>query len=399
MNVRQSILGEIATRSGQAIASVDVGALVRRLTLFDKVIVKSFRLREIPFLVRAFGKNGFATLLKSGLLRFNCNFNAVIVDLSRDGVRHLPLNHFSFAMAHATDPDGALRSELRCLQSITGLKNQERASLEEAIWSSLVWEPPTYRQNLLDQIDSDLRTNTPALKAALLDRLRIEFSSSNFDLAQMTIQVEETSTRVFHVKNTLPGTLALAPERNHLLLQAAVTAVANLNQRLADMQAHSAITGFMDNDAPLLFGKLAGILAPLNPKIAEHQFERVIELADVPDFKSGQRVDVESLLNVRGSTECREFRGWLSTLENVTDVEIKDAVASIRSKISSLAGSTSGKLVRLAATTGIGLIPIVGPVTGAVAGAIDAFLVDRVLPRSGAVAFLTGAYPSLFVSA
>jgi len=399
MNVQQSILGEIATPSGRTVSSVDVGALVRRLILFDKVIVKSIRLQEVPFLVRAFGKNGLSTLLRSGLLHFSCNLNFVIVDLSRNGVRDLPLHHFSFATAHATNPDKDLRSELRCLQSVTGLKNRERELLEEEIWNSLLWEPASYRQSLLDQMDFDFRANTPALKAALLEKLQAELGESNVQATQVQLEVEETSARVFHLKNKLSDSFGFTREKTHILLQDAASAVARLNQRLADMQAHSAITGFQDKDAPLLFGKLAGIIAPLNPKIAEHQFERIIELAGVPDFKPSQRVDVEALLKVRDSAECREFREWLCTVQNASDAEIKDMVASVKSKAAILASSTGGKLVRLAATTGVGLIPVIGPITGVVAGAIDSFLVDRVLPRSGVVAFLTETYPSLFVSA
>jgi hypothetical protein len=165
------------------------------------------------------------------------------------------------------------------------------------------------------------------------------------------------------------------------------------------MQAYSAITGFLDSESALLFGKLAGIIAPLNPKLPKEQFERVIDLSNVRDFRSGQRVDLDLLMKVRDSAECREFREWLYTLEDVSDAVIKHMVASIKSKMTSLASSPSGRLVRIAATTGLGVIPLVGPITGAVAGAIDTFLVDRVLPRSGIVAFLTEQYPSLFVSA
>lgn len=109
-------------------------------------------------------------------------------------------------------------------------------------------------------------------------------------------------------------------------------------------------------------------------------------------------MDVQKLLKTRDSAECRAFREWLSTVEDVTDAEIKEMVSSLRSKMASIAASPGGKLVRLAATTGIGLIPVIGPITGAAAGAIDSFLVDKVLPRSGIVAFLTETYPSLFVS-
>jgi hypothetical protein len=399
MSFRQSIFGEIATPVGRQPPVVDIGLLIRRLILFDKVIIKSFRLREIPALVRTFGKSGFTRLLDSGLLRFSCEFTSLIVDLGRDGVRHVPLYHFSFGIVDAANRDQDLKSELRSLQSITGLKNSERASMEEAIWRSMVRPSASYGQDLLDQIDNDLRANSPVFKTAVHHRLREELGTPSLPLSEIQLQVEETSKRVFHVKNTLAHSFGISPEKAQLVLQKGVSAMANLNQRLANMQAYSAISGFLDSESPLLFGKLAGIMTPLNPKLAEEQFDRVIELADVADFQSGQKVDVGLLLKVRESAECREFREWLYTLEDVSDAEIKQMVVSIKSKMASLAGCTGGKIVRLAATTGIGLIPIVGPITGAAAGAIDSFLVDRVLPRSGIVAFLTEQYPSLFVSA
>ncbi len=108
---------------------------------------------------------------------------------------------------------------------------------------------------------------------------------------------------------------------------------------------------------------------------------------------------MDSLLKVRDSAECKEFREWLSTLRDVTDDEIKHMVAGLRSRMAGMATSPLGKLVRFATTTGIGLIPGAGLIAGPAAGAIDSFLVEKVLPRSGVVAFLTETYPSLFVSA
>jgi hypothetical protein len=333
------------------------------------------------------------------VVKLSCEFTTVITDVSRNGVSHVPLHHFSFGIADLADRDKSLKSALRILQSISGLKNLERASMEETILRSLVRPPSTYGQSLLDQIDADLRSNTPALTTAVRHRLTAELGTPGLSVTDIPIQVEETTKRVFHVKNTLSGSFGISPERAHLVLHGAVTAMANLNQRLANMEAYSAIAGFIDSESTLLFGKLAGIIAPLNPNRAEKQFERVIEIADVPDFRPWQKIDVDLLLKVRESAECREFREWLSDLEDVSDAEIKEMVASIKSKMASLAGSASGKLIRLAATTGIGLIPVVGPITGGAASAIDSFLVDRVLPRSGIVAFLTEQYPSLFVSA
>jgi hypothetical protein len=93
MHVRQAVLGQISNALGGHLVSVDVGSVVRRLILFDKVIVKSFRLKEVPLLIRTFGVDGFSRLLDSGLLCFSCGVTAVILELSRNGDRHLPLNH------------------------------------------------------------------------------------------------------------------------------------------------------------------------------------------------------------------------------------------------------------------------------------------------------------------
>lgn len=182
------------------------------------------------------------------------------------------------------------------------------------------------------------------------------------------------------------------------MLQRSVTATVNLNQRLAEMQAYSALTGFLESEAPLLFGKLAGIISPQNPTPAEEQFKRVIEVADVPDFKPGQKIDVQKLMKIRDSAECRDFRKWLSTAENISDDETRTQATGMRNKLASLASSAGGKVVRLAATTVIGNIPLAGLVLGPVAGAVDSFVVDKVLPQSGIFAFLTDIYPSLFSS-
>ena len=399
MDVRQAVLGEIAIRSGRDVASIDVGVLVRRLILFNTVIVRSFRLRELPLLVRTFGKTGIQELLQSGVLKFCCEFTSVITDIHRNGVRFAPAEHFTFGIAAAADRDGDLRKELRGLQGVAGLKNNERNAIEEAVWNSLVRPPDTFGADLLQQIDTDLRTNSPSLKAAILDQLRQEFI--HLDLAHriLEISVEEPQQRMFHIKTTIPQDFGLSPEKTHLLLQRSITAVANLNHRLADMVAYSALTGFLESEAPLLFGKVAGILAPQNPKIAEEQFKRVIEIADVPDFKAGLKVDVEKLMKLRDSEECRDFRGWLSTVEDISDEEIRKMAGGMKNKLATLAGSSRGKAVRLAATTLIGLVPVAGLVLGPAAGAIDSFLVDRVLPRSGILAFLADMYPSLFISA
>lgn len=398
MEIRQSVLCQIASDENR-VFSVDIGSLIRRLVLFDRVVIKSSRLREIPVLVRTFGKGGFDQLLKLGIVRFCCEFTVVVTDVHMGGTRTIPLDHFSFGIADLKDREEKLRQGLVGLQGVPGLKNDQRLAIEEAVWSSLVRPPTTFGADLLNQIDADLRKNSSALKASIIEQVTKERPNADPSRIQTEIQVEETQTRVFHIRNTISRNFGLSSEQTHDLLQRAVTGVASLNHRIAEMSAYSSITGFLQTEAPLLFGKLAGIVAPLNPNVAEEQFKRVLDLADVPDFKSGQRVDVEKLLAIRESSECRDFRGWLSTIEGVSDEDVQTMVRGVKNKLASLAGSTSGKAVRLAITTGLGLIPGFGALAGLAGGSVDSFLVDRVLPRSGVFAFLAESYPSLFVSA
>jgi hypothetical protein len=55
--------------------------------------------------------------------------------------------------------------------------------------------------------------------------------------------------------------------------------------------------------------------------------------------------------------------------------------------------SSSGRVARFITTTGIGLL---SPIPGVIAGAIDSFIVDKILPKSGAWTFVNKLYPSIF---
>ena len=165
------------------------------------------------------------------------------------------------------------------------------------------------------------------------------------------------------------------------------------------MIAYSAVSGFADAEAPLLFGKLAGIMAPQNPRPAEDDFKRVIKVANLPNILASPKISVEALMRARESAECREFRSWLLTLNPLSDQQIEDMLGGVRNKVSSIIQSGPARVLRFAVATGMGLIPGYGAIAGPAVGAIDSFLINRILPVSGAFAFLTKIYPSIFKTA
>lgn len=394
MMVQQNVFDEVTRQSpdGQVVA-VDLATLVQRLLLFDTVVVKSRRLVEIPEFIRAFGKAGFLNLLNSGVLKISYEIAQIIGDPVHGGVREQPLlSHFIFGTVDFGNRDHDLKSLLRTLQGIPGLKNEERYTLEETIIQGLVRPSPDYGPQLLAQFESDLRNNTPALVAAIKNQLRIQLGSEG----PFNASVEEKGERVFHVRNDLPTAFGISDQKAHEILSRSVFAVAHLNQRLADMTAYSAISGFAESEAPLLLGKFAGVFAPQNPRPLEEKFKRVIRIGDLPNVLPNNKIDVEALLKARDSIECREFRSWLSNLGPLSDLEISEMVGGIRNKAASVIQSNPGRFVRFAAVTAIGLIH--GPIAGVVAGGADSFLVDRMLRTSNVFAFLTKTYPSLFES-
>jgi hypothetical protein len=94
VEVRQTVLAEISIRSAHWFAGTDIGALIRRLIMFDKVIVKHGSLEELPTLVETFGSNGLQELLDLGVLKFADQSTTVSVSTRAMRVPSAPLDQF-----------------------------------------------------------------------------------------------------------------------------------------------------------------------------------------------------------------------------------------------------------------------------------------------------------------
>jgi len=332
-------------------------------------------------------------LLNLGILKIACPFTSIVSGVAINGVQTLPPFHFSFGTASIQNPEGVMNHELRRLQGVPGLKNAERSVLEEKILSSVCKPSGDYASRVLSQFETDIRGNLPVLRAAIDYQLKLRFGRS---MPSLHLQVEEKDPRVFHIVNDIPASAGVDGARAQQIMELAIRAVAAANQRLADMQEYASITGFADDEAPILFGKLSGIIGSLNPRPLEENFKRVITLTGLPDFGNRTRVDLEKLLKARESSECQEFRKWLANLNELSDDQITEVVREFRSKIGTLLQSGVGKVFRFVVAAGIGAIPGAGIALGPALGAVDMFLLERLFPRPGYLAFLTQTYPSLF---
>lgn len=96
------------------------------------------------------------------------------------------------------------------------------------------------------------------------------------------------------------------------------------------------------------------------------------------------------------SQELKVFREWLRKIDSVSDSEIVEQLNDIRLKLGVFAQGDTGKASRLVISTLAGFVPVVGAFASLGLGTVDTFLLEKILPYSGVVAFVDKLYPSIF---
>ena len=264
--------------------------------------------------------------------------------------------------------------------------------LEGVVRAKLLKPSPSYGSELLKQIRKDLTSNIELAKTILCHRY------PDVPPEKLALKVHDLGG-MQKFETNLQSMLGINLEQEHDMLAELVKGTSNLNQRIADMAEFSAISHFEDSEAPLLFGKIHSLVAQLNPEFDEHAFLRVIGVTEIPKLIENRRINVDELMKIRETDECREFRSWLSTTDSLDNAELKRILTGFRAKAASFIATKSGKSLRLGVNTTLGLIPGYGTLLALGEGVVDTFLLETMLPSSGVLTFLNHAMPSIFVSA
>jgi hypothetical protein len=218
------------------------------------------------------------------------------------------------------------------------------------------------------------------------------------------LQVEQREDDEFAVENDLRRRYLIADVEAHRIIESAMMALGRMDERIASMQAYSALNGLSEKDKVLLDAKLGATVGLIIPASSEQEFSRVAALKGLPVPEYGSSVvDVKKLLKIRESDECRAFKEWLSGSERLSDKELRERVSGFGRRIRQAVHSKVGKTVRFVVSNGLGIglglvSAPVGPVAGVVIGAADSFLLERLIPKDSVISFLSESYPSLFMS-
>jgi hypothetical protein len=390
------LIGASAILSPQnQVIDVDLSGLVRRLLLFDKYIMMSVRLNEFPLLANRLGYEGLRDLLAAKLIEIRCEC-LQLGSMGQSGLFNIPpLPLFSYRLdwLDAADKRQYIHDCLRSMHGL-GLTRKQVSKLKEAI--AAVIRPLSaqdLRVEVFRALQKDLLNNPALAKTAVEMTLHRQLGRRDLPFS-LNFYME--SPEIFRAECDLQERAEITELEAHKIIERAILGLGGLTQTIAEMRYYSAISGFREDELPLFRRKLDFLADLASSETKESSFQRVIAIAGLPDFAEGAaKIDVDKLLQVRDSNEAREFRDWLGQIGEASDREIYERVAGLRARAGLVVGSGPAKVLRFLVTTGLSLIPH-AVLPGLALCAADQFLVDKLLPKSGAAAFINRHYPSIF---
>jgi len=401
MDICDRLFGSCSKPSLEGEESIlDLQSLINKLLLFDSFILYSPNLREISYLVKAFGFEDTLILLKSSALKISCEVRVTAqvaqAEFLAPGGKSLPLGTYSVLYGFAADRRKWISDNLRNV-SMMGLSKNQIKKLKLAVVDAF---DNNYLQDfnsaLLKQVNGDLAGNRGievATAIALEKEKGLKVKPSDF-----LIKLHQIDEHSFKVETNLGQLFSLDEIEVHKIVEKAILGIGGLNQRIAEMNVHSALSGFLEDETPLLGDRLEFLLKSINPSKLETGLNRVLRLKNIPNIvsDSARIINIEKLLEIRKSQELKIFREWLRKIDNVSDAEVVEQLNDIRSKLGVFAQGSTGKVSRLAISTLAGFVPMLGVAAGLGLGAVDTFLLEKILPYSGVVAFIDKLYPSMF---
>lgn len=400
MELRDRFLGPIGSDRAQDAdgpMTIDFGNLVRKLVLFDQIIVESHNLKEPAPITQKFGYDGAKALFESGRLRLvkDMVWVADIGRAPRPNRPVLPPGSYSINAARLTPPREYLSKQLHRIDAIPGLTSKQAKRLRQLTGSRLLTNPEEAVRFAQEQITRDFEVSGPVLTASVVRAVKREFEI-DLDPTKLNLRLERLSERDWHAETDLDRVTTLTTRQIHDAVGQGLSAASALNIRLALMREFTALTGFQANDLPLFEQKLEFLMRELDPRLQDQRFDRVREVVGMPDVSNDptvRDVDMAKLIEITAGPEVREFRQWLRTSDSLTDKELADLVHPVRDVLGKAIHGSAAKVVRFALSTGVGVIL---PPVGAGLGAIDTFLVDKLMPTPGPTAFLSHLSRSVF---
>jgi hypothetical protein len=370
---------------------LDLDGFVRRLLLYDTYILYSVRLKEIPQMIKRFGYEGTMALLSSGALEIRCE--CAQFGEGQFGTPSCPPLTFQFHVIEAPIRDQYVIDNLSEVNKSPGLTSRELMALQSAVMKA-VRQPDNremFKSAIAPAFENDVLHNTSFLKTAVRHMLAKEKGLTSIE--DFELRFHKVGDDRYEAETDLLRKTTLGTDDVHGVLKTAVLGISGVDQRLGEMKAHTALSGFTAEELPLFRGKIDSLAEIASSHVQEQNFQRVLSIVGLPEIPSDSKINVLKLLEIRNEPEAGEFRAWMTDVNKFSDGEIRERVASFNAKLGLAVQTTTGKALRFLVTTAVGIFH---PVVGVTLGVLDQFAWDRFARRSGVAAFIHELYPSIF---
>jgi hypothetical protein len=368
------------------------------LLLFETCIIDSFRLEEWGRLLALFGYDAVVTLLRDPSIELNCD--AVFVGCSRTDaqVQRMPsglLRVGPLALLHGgIVREYSIPKYLERLRTTLPLSAPQIDDLSQVISNKILPRPVNAGSAAFEHFVSDLGRNVPSVREAMSRSVRWRMSD-NFDTTPLSIEFHALDHCAVDVVTNLHNVPGVGEDGVTDIAVSVAVAVGGISERLEKMRNLTCILGTVEDELPIFSSELAFIASSVAADAQVGRFERVLQVAGLPDLDP-KTIDLPRLLEVRRSRECAEFRDWLWTIDSLSESELSSRLTSLTGRLATWTHGRTGKAARWLVSTGLGLIPGGGLVLGPGADLLDTFVVERLLPQRGLLTFLGHQYPSLF---
>ena len=213
------------------------------------------------------------------------------------------------------------------------------------------------------------------------------------------------------IETNLEESYGLRPKFVGRAIREAVLGLSGEVGRVNEMRAYDAVSEFNNQDAPLFGAHMDYLGKQLLPDNAQGNLHRVIEVANVPDFRDPRfvkEIDLDTLIEVRRSDEAEAFRDWIWKADTLEKSEIEEGMDELShpllEKIGRGLASSTGRTMRWLVAVGAGIIAsaTAGPLgtgIGPALGATNRYLIEQLAKSSPApLSFVRDGYKSLFDS-
>lgn len=370
----------------------DINSFIQYLTIFENVVFENSKI--IPQLFRAIGYEGVKILIGENILSFSAGAGAIFYgdfqkasfgqekNIKDPYIWFLDLVYSSSKEQTFIALEDNLSKDFKNIEGY-GCSEKEIERNCQLVLPHFDW---------LDFKDNHAMTDFRhgiSNKNEFVNDILYKLVENNFGLSILKekpiLSIELLDKSYFRLNTNLHKLLNISKIDMHNKLRPYITSIPGTTLRLGAMEQLEASAGLREAEMEIMSIRLNLFSNFLKESNKQHAFSRILELKDIPAVTDNSKVDIEELIKIIQSEECKNFRECLKHTNDITTAELEEALNGWKTKISNLYHSEKCDTIKWISITVVGSVE---PISGIALGATDQFILKNIIPKPGPLCFL-----------